>query len=87
VIRLLNVVDEFTREALAMLVERSIDADRTVGVLGRLVAERGVPEHIRMEYVPGHIFHLLCPNELCGRGMMRPVVTVVGVVVASRSGT
>ena len=30
VLKLLNVVDEFTREALAMLVERSIDADATV---------------------------------------------------------
>ena len=30
VLKLLNVVDEFTREALAMLVQRSIDADRTV---------------------------------------------------------
>ncbi len=35
VIRLLNVVDEFTREALEMLVERSIDADTTVEALER----------------------------------------------------
>jgi putative transposase len=49
VIRLLNVVDEFTREALAMLVARSIDADVTVAVLERLVAERGAPEHLRMD--------------------------------------
>jgi putative transposase len=66
VIRLLNVVDEFTREALEMLVARSIDADSTVEVLEHLVAERGAPEHLRCEYVPGHIFALLCPNELCG---------------------
>ena len=44
VIRLLNVVDEFTREALEMLVERSIDADRTVGVLERLAAQHGAPD-------------------------------------------
>ena len=43
VLKLLHVVDEFTREALAMLVARSIDADQTVGVLDRLVAERGAP--------------------------------------------
>ena len=49
VIRLLNVVDEFTREALEMLVERSIDADKTVATLERLVAERGAPEHLRMD--------------------------------------
>ena len=40
-LKLLNIVDEFTREALVMLVERSIDADTTVSVLERLVAERG----------------------------------------------
>jgi putative transposase len=44
VLKLLNIVDEFTREALVMLVERSIDADRTVAILERLVAERGAPE-------------------------------------------
>jgi putative transposase len=50
VIRLLNVVDEYTREALAMLVARSIDADTTVAVLERLVAERGVaPEFLRCD--------------------------------------
>jgi putative transposase len=49
VIRLLNVVDEYTREALQMLVERSIDADRTVSVLEALAAQRGAPEHLRMD--------------------------------------
>ena len=28
----------------------------------------GVFGEIRFEYVPGHIFELLCPNQLCGRG-------------------
>ena len=46
---LVNVVDEYTREALEMLVARSIDADRTVEVLERLVAERGAPEHLRCD--------------------------------------
>jgi putative transposase len=49
VIRLLNVVDEYTREALAMHVARSIDGDTTVAVLERLVAERGAPAHIRCD--------------------------------------
>jgi putative transposase len=49
VIRLLNVVDEYTREALAMLVARSIDADTTVEVLERLVAERGAPTFLRCD--------------------------------------
>jgi putative transposase len=59
VIRLLNVVDEFTREALKMLVERSIDADRTVGVLEGLTAERGAPEHVRMDNGPELTAHAL----------------------------
>jgi putative transposase len=46
---LLNVVDEYTREALVMLVERSIDADMTVAVLERLVAERVAPEFLRCD--------------------------------------
>jgi putative transposase len=43
ILKLLNVVDEHTREALAIAVDRRIDADATVKVLDRLVAERGRP--------------------------------------------
>jgi putative transposase len=39
-LKLLNVVDEHTREALAITVDRRIDADATVKVLDRLVTER-----------------------------------------------
>ena len=42
-LKLLNVVDEHTREALTISVDRRIDADATVKVLDRLVAERGRP--------------------------------------------
>src|SRR5437764_2595494 len=59
VIRLLNVVDEFTREALVMLVARSIDADTTVAALERLVAKRGAPEHLRMDNGPELTAHAL----------------------------
>jgi putative transposase len=38
--KLLNVVDEHTREALTITVERRLDADATVAVLDRLVDER-----------------------------------------------
>jgi putative transposase len=75
VIRLLNVVDEFTREALAMLVERSVDADRTVGVLERLVAERGVPEHIRCDNGPeltGHALKDWCVFSKTGTAYIEP---------------
>jgi len=51
-LRLLNIVDEFTREALAMCVDRSITAEQTVGVLEHLVAARGAPENIRCDNGP-----------------------------------
>ena len=53
IVKLLHVVDEHTREALAIEVSRSIDADRTVSVLERIVGERGrPPELVRMDNGP-----------------------------------
>jgi putative transposase len=51
-VKLLNIVDEYTREALVMLVARGINADTTVSELERLVAGRGAPEHLRMDNGP-----------------------------------
>src|SRR4051794_15317584 len=59
VLKLLHVVDEFTREALAMLVARRIDADATVAVLERLAAERGAPGYIRCDNGPELTAHAL----------------------------
>jgi putative transposase len=53
ILKLLHVVDEFTREALAVECDRRIDADRTVAVLDRLVAARGrAPEYVRCDNGP-----------------------------------
>ena len=52
ILKLLNIVDEFTREALEVLCERRIDADRTVGTLEALVGQRGAPAHIRCDNGP-----------------------------------
>jgi transposase InsO family protein len=59
-IKLLYVVDEFTREALAMQPERSIDADKVVNVLDRIIAEqaRG-PELVRCDNGPEMTSHAL----------------------------
>jgi putative transposase len=52
-LKLLHVVDEFTREALAIECRRHIDADQTVNVLDRLVAERGsTPGFVRCDNGP-----------------------------------
>ena len=58
-LKLLNIVDEFTRESLVMLVARGIDADMVVATLDRLVAERGAPEHLRMDNGPEMTAHAL----------------------------
>ena len=42
-LKMLNVIDEFTREALAIIVDRSIDADSVVAVLDHLALQRGAP--------------------------------------------
>ncbi len=53
ILKLLHVVDEQTREALAIEVARRIDADRTVSVLERIVAARSrPPELVRMDNGP-----------------------------------
>jgi len=52
-LKLLHVVDEFTREALAIECRRRIDADHTVKVLDRIVAQRGsAPAFIRCDNGP-----------------------------------
>jgi hypothetical protein len=48
ILKLLNIVDEHSREELGGLVERRIDADRTVAALDDIVTNRGdAPEFIR----------------------------------------
>ena len=51
-IKLLNIVDEFTREALAIDAAHRIDSDGVVDTIERLVALRGVPQHLRMDNGP-----------------------------------
>ncbi len=52
-LKLLNITDEFTREALAIEVDRSIDSDHTVSVLERIVDGTGrTPQFLRMDNGP-----------------------------------
>jgi len=75
-LKLMNIVDEFTREALVMLVERSIDADTVVETLERLVSERGVaPELLRMDNGPEMTAHALgdwCEFSKAGTAFIEP---------------
>jgi putative transposase len=54
-LKLLNVIDEYTRECLAIVVERSIDADGVVACLEDLAAVRGAPAYVRFDNGPEFI--------------------------------
>ena len=47
--RILKVIDEYTRECLAVKVARRLTSDDVVEVLTELFIERGVPVHIRSD--------------------------------------
>ena len=53
--RMLNVVDEFTRECLAIRVSRKLGSADVIDVLSDLFILRGVPEHIRSDNGPEFI--------------------------------
>jgi putative transposase len=75
-LKLLHVVDEHTREALAIRVARSIDADHAVRVLDQIVRERGVaPELVRMDNGPEMTANALrdwCRLGGSGRSFIEP---------------
>ena len=50
--RVLTLIDEFTRECLAMLVARKITSQDVIDQLYTLFLVRGVPEHIRSDNGP-----------------------------------
>ena len=54
-IRMLNIVDEFTREALAIRVSRRLNSTAVIDVLSDLFILRGVPAHIRSDNGPEFI--------------------------------
>ncbi len=51
-LKVMSVVDEYTRECLSLEVERSITAEDVVDTLGRLFVERGAPGYIRSDNGP-----------------------------------
>jgi len=53
--RMLNVVDEFTRECLAIRIDRRLKSTDVIDVLSDLFIMRGVPEHIRSDNGPEFI--------------------------------
>ena len=50
--RMLTVVDEYTRECLAITVNRKLNSTHVLETLGELFVSRGPPEHIRSDNGP-----------------------------------
>lgn len=64
--RILNVIDDYSREALAMEVDTSINSGRVVRILDRIAAERGLPKEIRIDNGPEFLsnrFLLWCQDN------------------------
>lgn len=53
--RMLNVIDEFTRECLAIRINRKLKSADVIDVLSDLVILRGVPKHVRSDNGPEFI--------------------------------
>jgi transposase InsO family protein len=54
-LKILPVVDEFTRECLVMLVGRSLSAMDVIRALAKAARQRGMPEHLRSDNGPEFI--------------------------------
>ena len=50
--RILNIIDEYTRECLAVLVKRHITSYDVIEQIFQLIIFRGIPEHIRSDNGP-----------------------------------
>ena len=51
-LKVLTVIDEYTRECLALRVERKLRSEHVLEVLAELFVYRGVPKHIRSDNGP-----------------------------------
>jgi putative transposase len=52
VVKILTVIDEYTRECLALRAERSMKSEEVLEVLDDLFMRRGIPEHVRSDNGP-----------------------------------
>jgi len=74
-LKCLTIIDEYTRECLAIDVAGSIRSGRVIEVLSRLASERGAPCHLRSDNGPGFVSKALLrwtANEPLGIALIDP---------------
>lgn len=64
-VRSLNIIDDFNREALSIVVDSSLPSSRVIRELSNLVDWRGKPEKIRSDNGPEFISHKI--SEWCSQ--------------------
>lgn len=69
-VRMLNIIDEFTRECLAIRTDRKITAIDVIEILAELFITKGMPEYIRSDNGPEFVAELL--QEWLGNLDVRP---------------
>jgi transposase InsO family protein len=66
--RMLNIIDEFTRECLAIRIDRKLNSTDVIDVLSDLFILRGVPGHVRSdngpEFIAGQVRSWLEANKV-----------------------
>ena len=86
--RMLNVIDEFTHECLAIRVARKLKAIDVIDVLSDLFILRGIPGHIRSDNGPEFVAKAV--REWSQRSVQRRPISsqaVPGKMVTSRAST
>lgn len=87
--RLLNVIDDYTRECIGIAVDQSLTAVRVTELLDRLIAERGKPLGIRIdngtEFTSNH-FDAWAYGQGIGLNFIRPGKPVENGLVESFNG-
>jgi putative transposase len=74
-IKVLNIVEEFNRQALAMEVDTSICSTRVVEILDRLIEKHGKPKVIKSDNGPEFISHIMldwCHNKRIRHQFIQP---------------
>jgi len=56
-VRMLSILDAYTRECLALEADTSLGSGRVIRVLERLLVERGIPENLRSDNGPEFTSH------------------------------